>query len=131
MLNDDFLAQCLATMADEQKSPDYRHKSVGAVSAMVKGYLPALIRFIQLDGPEKLMKCFESGLQADEKKLVHRCAVAAVALRNNFSVEVLNMDSVFRKVYQWPDKMRAKIEERNQERGEENDYKETLEFLSY
>uniref|UniRef100_A0A914M177 Uncharacterized protein n=1 Tax=Meloidogyne incognita TaxID=6306 RepID=A0A914M177_MELIC len=95
---------------------------------MVKSYLPALIRYVQLDGPDKLFDCFNKALENCDingmDKLVHRCAVAAVAIKNSFSTEVLNIDSNFRKISLAPGLMRAKIEERG-----EDDFKETIEFL--
>uniref|UniRef100_A0A915NUD2 TOG domain-containing protein n=1 Tax=Meloidogyne floridensis TaxID=298350 RepID=A0A915NUD2_9BILA len=127
-LKEPFLEECLKIIGNESKTVEYRHKSVGAISAMVKSYLPALIRYVQLDGPDKLFDCFNKALENCDingmDKLVHRCAVAAVAIKNSFSTEVLNIDSNFRKISLAPGLMRAKIEERG-----EDDFKETIEFL--
>nr|CAD2205807.1 unnamed protein product [Meloidogyne enterolobii] len=127
-LKESFLEECLKIIGNESKTVEYRHKSVGAISAMVKSYLPALIRYVQLDGPDKLFDCFNKALENCDingmDKLVHRCAVAAVAIKNSFSTEVLNIDSNFRKISLAPGLMRAKIEERG-----EDDFKETIEFL--
>ncbi|KAL3121494.1 hypothetical protein niasHT_009520 [Heterodera trifolii] len=133
-----FLPHCLDIAVDSERSVDYRHKCVGAISAMVKAYLPALIRFVELNGPARLMRCFEDGAQmgaatsvtpegsGDRTKLAHRCAVAAVALKRSFSVEVLNANPSFRRVAQCPAEMRAMLANVNED-GKWND---TLEFLA-
>lgn len=130
LIKDIFLEHCLNIIVDDTKSVDYKHKCIGAISSMVKGFLPGLIRYIQLDGPDRLMRCFDASLQADEPKLVHRCAVAAIALKNSFSVEVVNSDQNFRKITQWPDQMKKKIEDRNDAGAFDKKYRDTLEFLS-
>uniref|UniRef100_A0A183BKA5 TOG domain-containing protein n=1 Tax=Globodera pallida TaxID=36090 RepID=A0A183BKA5_GLOPA len=120
-----FLSHCLDIIVDSERLVDYRHKCVGAISAMVKAHLPALIRFVELDGPDKLMRCFEDGVgMADNTKLAHRCAVAAVALKRSFSVEVVNIDSNFRRVAQCPAEMRAKLVDGDTK------WNDTLEFLA-
>ena len=43
MVKEGFLEKCLAIVEDGSKSADLRHKSVGAISAIVKSYLPGLM----------------------------------------------------------------------------------------
>uniref|UniRef100_A0A183CM49 Fes1 domain-containing protein n=1 Tax=Globodera pallida TaxID=36090 RepID=A0A183CM49_GLOPA len=87
----------------------------------------SLIQRLLLDGPDKLMRCFEDGVgMADNTKLAHRCVVAAVALKRSFSVEVVNIDSNFRRVVQCPAEMRAKLVETNGD----TKWNDTLEFLA-
>ncbi|KAI6196955.1 hypothetical protein M3Y94_01168500 [Aphelenchoides besseyi] len=100
-----------------------RLKIVGAISAIVKQYPPAVIRFIQLGGLETVMQTFDSAIKNGDARLVLRCVVMVVNSKRSAAPELLKRLSINPEVYY--ERMRSALKSS----GESDKYNEALEYL--
>jgi len=107
------------SQSGKKYSTVYKLKCLYGISAIVKHSLPALHVFLQNNGPDKLLRCFEFALKRFEEeekcpgaaageagenylKLLHRCVVTAKNIRDSFPAQVLNLDKATHKLDRLP-----------------------------
>jgi len=60
-------------------------KALGAISACVKGHIPALVKFAKLGGVQALRSCFEEAIDKKDGELMKRAVVVAVNISVSFN----------------------------------------------
>jgi len=88
VLKEPFLDKCLRALDGESTSEEMRIKCLGAISATVKGYLPALEMFVRSDGLETIKRCLQSAMEKDETRTARRVAITTANIYSSFEPQV-------------------------------------------
>lgn len=120
LIKRDYLNYCLNGCVLINTSELYVKQCLGAISAMVKAYIPALIKFTRLKGYEKLKKCFDTAIETESNLLVHRCGVIVNNISRSMPERIIKETKI--------QELLKYIKQVLEERGDK--YEETLNYIN-
>ncbi|KAI1723691.1 hsp70-binding protein 1 [Ditylenchus destructor] len=121
-----FLRHCLLTIVDTEASEEYKMKCVGAISSMVKGYLPGFVKFIRLHGHEHIRNAFNQAIDKEEIRLVTRLAIVVSNISRSFGDSRISKDVRLTELFK---EMNEKLVELNSMQHNNNKYAEALDYM--
>ncbi|CAD5216590.1 unnamed protein product [Bursaphelenchus xylophilus] len=109
LLKSNFIDHCLDYLIQTENNTG-KLKAVSALSAMVKSFPPAVIKFVQLDGHSKVLDTFHHASNVSDDHLLHRCVIALANIGRSAAPELISRLNIK------PERFLAPIRERlNQE----------------
>ncbi|KAI1723238.1 hypothetical protein Ddc_07440 [Ditylenchus destructor] len=121
-----FLGHCLLSIVDTEASEEYKMKCVGAISSMVKGYLPGFVKFIRLHGHEHIRNAFNQAIDKEETRLVTRLAIVVSNISRSFGDSRISKDVRLTELF---NEMHDKLVELNSMQHNNNKYTEALDYM--
>lgn len=121
-----FLNHCLNDISNPQLSESYKMKCVGAVSAMVKGYLPGFVKFIRLRGTDHFRTAFNQAVDKDETRLITRLTIVVTNISRSFGDSRISKDVRLVELF---NQMNNRLVELSSGQNSDNKYSEALDYM--
>lgn len=116
----DYLNYCLNGIVSKNASELFIKQCLGAISAMVKAYIPGLVKFTRLFGAVKLKKCFDTAIETESHLLVHRCGVIVSNILGSMPKGIIKQMNI----YELLQDIRQTMEKESEK------YQETLDYIN-
>ncbi|CAD5212353.1 unnamed protein product [Bursaphelenchus okinawaensis] len=88
LLKQNFIEYCIKYL-DKTSNNVAKLKAISALSAMVKAFPPAVIKFVKSDGHTKVLETFEAAWNAGDDRLIHRCVITLANIGRSAAPELI------------------------------------------